>query len=167
MAGQRLVIANTTPLINFAEIGRLGLLRDLFGEIAVPQCVVEELQAKRELFPAAAVAWQAPFVCIRQAANRALVDALTRELHAGEAEYIALGVEAGSTLLLLDELAARDVAEHRGLKFTGTVGCLRLAKDLRLIDAIAPLLDDLQAKARFWLTSQVVDQVLRDAGERL
>ncbi len=36
MAQERLVIANTTPLINFAEIDRVGLLRDLFGEVIVP-----------------------------------------------------------------------------------------------------------------------------------
>lgn len=166
MAGQRVVIANTTPLINFAEIGRLELLRTLFGEIVVPQTVVDELQAKGDLFPTAALAWQAPSVRIRLPTNRALVDALTRDLHGGEAECIVLGTEMGSSLLLLDDLAPRDVAEHRGLKFTGTVGCLRMAKDLRLIDAMAPLLDDLRINARFWLTTQVIDQVLRDTGER-
>ena len=166
MAGQRVVIANTTPLINFAEIGRLELLRDLFGEITVPPSVVDELQAKRDLFPRAAVACEAPFVHVRDASNRALVDAMTRELHAGEAECIALAVEAGPALLLLDELAARGVAEHQGLRFTGTVGCLRLAKDLGLIDALAPLRVELRTKARFWLTRQVVDQVLRDADEQ-
>lgn len=166
MAGQRLVIANTTPLINFAEIDRLELLRDLFGELTVPPCVVEELQAKKALFPKGAVAWQAPFVRVCQAANRTLVDALTWGLHAGEAECIALAVERGSALLLLDDLAAREAAEHHRLRFTGTVGCLRLAKDLRLIPAVAPLLEDLQTKARFWLAPQVVDQVLRDVAER-
>jgi len=166
MAGQRLVIANTTPLINFAEIGRLELLRDLFGEIFVPPSVVEELEAKRDLFAAAAMACRAPFIHVRQAADQAMLAVLTRELHRGEAECIALGVEAGAALLLLDELAARDVAEHYGLRFTGTAGCLRLAKDLGLVTALAPLLEELRTKARFWLSRQLIDGILRDVGER-
>ncbi len=48
------VIANTTPLINFAEIDRLELLEALFGELLVPVAVVTELQAKDGLFPKAA-----------------------------------------------------------------------------------------------------------------
>ena len=165
MAGQRVVIANTTPLINFAEIGRLELLRDLFGEIVVPQGVADELRAKRDLFPAAAVACDAPFVCLRHLANRALVEMFPWELHAGEIECIALAREYPSALLLLDELAAREVAEHYGLRFTGTVGCLRLAKDLGLIEAVGPILTDLRAKARFWLSPQLVEQLRCDVGE--
>ena len=166
MASQSLVIANTTPLINFAEIGRLELLRDLFGEVAVPPAVMEELQAKRDQFPAAAGVCEAPYVRVRDATDRALVEVLRRGLHAGEADCVALALEAGPALLLLDDLAARDVAEHHGLRFTGTVGCLRAAKDLGLIDAVAPLLADLQTKARFWLTTQLAGQVLRDVGEQ-
>lgn len=165
MAQERLVIANTTPLINFAEIDRVGLLRDLFGEVIVPQAVVDELQAKSELFPRAAVAWKAPFCHLRNPVNRVQVATLTRELHAGESECIALALESPSSLLLLDEIAAREVAEHHGLRFTGTLGCVRLARQLGLLDAVAPVLDALRTEARFWIGPELVDQVLRDAGE--
>ena len=165
MVSEGIVIANTTPLINFAEVDRLELLRDLFGEVVAPKAVVDELQAKRGLFPKAASACEAPFVRVREAANRPLIATLTWELHEGEAECIALAIEAPPSLLLLDELAARSVAEHHGLRFTGTVGCLRLAKKRGLIPAIAPLLDELRQKARFWLTPGLIEQVLRDAGE--
>jgi predicted nucleic acid-binding protein len=165
MAGTRLVIANTTPLINFAEIDCLQVLGDLFGEITVPNLVRDELHAKRELFPRAAEAPEAAFVRVRQAGNRALVAALVRELHEGEAECIALALEVPGSLLLLDDVAAREAAEHHGLRFTGTVGCLRLAKDRGLIPTIGALLVELRRKARFWLAEDVVEEVLRDAGE--
>ena len=165
MANPGIVVANTTPLINFAEIDRLELLQALFGELLVPVAVVTELQSKGSLFPKAAVAGQAPFVHTRTPVNQALVATLRRELHAGEAECIALALEEPAALLLLDDVSARGVAEHHGLRFTGTVGCLRLAKELRLIPAVAPLLEDLRTKARFWLNPELVQQVLRDVGE--
>ena len=131
MANPGIVLANTTPLINFAEIDRLELLEAMFGELLVPVAVVTELQSKGSLFRKAAVAGQAPFVHTRTPVNHALVATLRRELHAGEAECIALALEESAALLLLDDISARGVAEHHGLQFTGTVGCLRLAKELR------------------------------------
>jgi predicted nucleic acid-binding protein len=165
MGSQRLVIANTTPLINFAQIERLELLRELFGEIVVPPGVREELQAKQDLFPKAAAVCDQPFVAVREVPNQPLVDTLIRELHAGEAQCIALGLAESSSLLLLDDVTARTVAAHHGLRFTGSVGCLRLAKDLGRIPAIAPVIEELRTKARFWLRAGLVVRVLRDAGE--
>jgi predicted nucleic acid-binding protein len=34
-----LIISNTTPLINFAEIGRMDVLEALFGSITIPPAV--------------------------------------------------------------------------------------------------------------------------------
>ena len=49
-----LIISNTTPLINFAEIGRMDLLDGLFGSLVIPPAVVSELNGKSTLFPLAA-----------------------------------------------------------------------------------------------------------------
>ena len=43
----RKVIANTTPLIALANIGRLELLRELYGSIIIPQAVMDEIIYKR------------------------------------------------------------------------------------------------------------------------
>ncbi len=165
MASRRIVIANTTPLINFAEIGSIRLLRDLFGEVVVPEAVVAELLFKADLFPTAAAVPDEPFIRVRQVVNRPLVANLVRELHPGEAECLALGLDETSALLLLDDLAARSIAEYHGLRFTGTLGCLRLAKERGLLPALAPVLNELRVKARFWLTTELMQRVLRDAGE--
>ena len=166
MAVQPLVISNTTPMINFAEIGRMDVLQQLFGEIVIPPAVADELHEKRDLFPAVARAMELPFIRIVAPMDRSLVSTLTLDLHLGEAECLALALEQTTeVLLLLDELAARRVARHRELKFTGTGGCLILAKTQNLIPAIAPLLDELRTKARFWLSDQVVETVLQQAGE--
>ena len=42
----RKVVANTTPLIALADIGQLELLRHLYGEILIPQAVLEEIESE-------------------------------------------------------------------------------------------------------------------------
>jgi hypothetical protein len=56
MAQERLVISNTTPLINLAEIERLDLLERLFGKIVIPPAVRDELIEKESIFERAAKA---------------------------------------------------------------------------------------------------------------
>ena len=36
------VVSNASPLINLARIGKLTLLRDLYGELIVPEAVWQE-----------------------------------------------------------------------------------------------------------------------------
>ncbi len=42
-----IIVANTTPIISLASIGRLGLLEKLFGKIIIAQAVYDEIKAKR------------------------------------------------------------------------------------------------------------------------
>jgi uncharacterized protein len=165
MASSTIVIANTTPLINFAEIGRLDLLRELFDEVTVPTAVIAELHAKADRFPLAAAATSVIFLRVHSAVSRERVQEFQSELHAGEAECLALALEQPGSWLLLDDVAARTIASRHGLRVLGTIGCLRLAKDRGLISAIAPLLDQLQTSARFWISSTLRTRVLTDAGE--
>jgi uncharacterized protein len=46
-AADRPVVTNTTPIIGLAGLGRLGLMRDLWGEVLIPAAVREELAAGR------------------------------------------------------------------------------------------------------------------------
>lgn len=41
------VVANTTPLISLASIGKLELLKDIFGEIIIADAVYNEIKAKQ------------------------------------------------------------------------------------------------------------------------
>ena len=43
----RKVVVNTTPLIALSEIGELHLLRDLYGEIDIPNAVFEEIKSEK------------------------------------------------------------------------------------------------------------------------
>ena len=45
----RLVVCNTSPLLYLHQVGRLDLLRDLYGRVQIPMAVRTELQAGAEL----------------------------------------------------------------------------------------------------------------------
>ncbi|MBE2287213.1 MAG: DUF3368 domain-containing protein [Prosthecobacter sp.] len=160
-----LIISNTTPLINFAEIGCLDVLQGLFGSLVIPPAVRAELTEKSSLFPKAAQVPSLPFIELAAPEDRLLVKSLASRLHPGEAECLALAMEHPGSLLLLDDLAAREFATSNGLLFTGTLGCLAEAKQRGLITAIKPLIDELRIRARFWISDRLVERVLRDAAE--
>lgn len=74
-------------------------------------------------------------------------------------------MEHPGSLILLDDLAAREIAAANRLHFTGTLGCLMMAKQQGLLTQIRPLLAELKEKARFWLSAELAERVLREAGE--
>lgn len=162
-----LIISNTTPLINFAEIGRMDLLEALFGSLVIPPAVVTELSDKSSLFSLAAQVQTRPSISVIAPAYQLLVRSLAGRIHLGEAECLSLALEHPGSLLLLDDLSAREVASSNRLPFTGTLGCLTQAKKEGLISAIEPLMDELRTKARFWISDRLRLRVLREAGERV
>lgn len=62
---------------------------------------------------------------------------------------MALALELGADLLLLDEREARRAAKRLGLTFVGVLGVLLGAKAKGLIPAIRPVTDALQQRAGF------------------
>ena len=162
-----LVVSDTSPLTNLAAIGRLDLLRNLFGHIQIADAVWLELNAGGRSWPGRNEVADADWVVRRGPGNLALLTALSRDLDAGEAASIALALELSAELILIDELDGRHQARRQGLTTMGVAGVLLLAKRQRLIEAVKPLLDDLRLRARFWLSHSVYEQVLAKAGESL
>jgi len=160
-----LIISYTTPLINFAEIGRMDVLEALFGTLTIPPAVAAELTAKAGLFPAAARVPAQASIRLMPPADRLLVSSLAGLVHAGESECLALAMEHPGSFLLLDDLAARELASSNHLLFTGTLGCLVQVRRQGILPTIRPLLQELRHKARFWISESLAARVLLDAGE--
>jgi len=98
-------------------------------------------------------------------ADNLLVRGLSATLHRGEAECLALAMENPDSLLVLDDLSARTVASANGLPFTGTLGILAAAKARGYLAALAPVLRQLRSHARFWISTQLEQDILAEAGE--
>ena len=158
------VIADTSAIIALERIGHLTLLRQLYRTIWIPPAVHKELlQGSRRLGwpnPLREVRW------IRMAHQpiQASSQLLQAHLGAGESEALALAMRFRSSLLLLDEVAARTVAKTLGLRFTGTLGILLHAKAKGLIPAVRPLLDEL-IRHTFHLAEPLYRETLILAGE--
>jgi predicted nucleic acid-binding protein len=86
------------------------------------------------------------------------------ELGAGERAVLALALETSESLVLLDDAAARAAANQLGLSTTGTLGLLLLAKEHRLIAALAPVIASLEERG-FRITDPVRRRTLHLAGE--
>ncbi|WP_303884140.1 DUF3368 domain-containing protein, partial [Acetomicrobium mobile] len=89
------------------------------------------------------------------------------QLDYGEAEVIALALEMGARLVLLDEKEAREFARKLGLKVLGTIGLLIWAKKEGIIDNLKVYLDALQMKAGFRVSQQLYKQVLKEVNEEM
>ena len=105
-----LVISDASTLIHLVNIGRLGLLRDFFGQLVVPPAVWKEVvdlgegrSGAEEIRRAGSSGW----MTVEAPSDNAFVRALSRELDDGEAEVIALAVERKADLILVDETEAR------------------------------------------------------------
>ena len=161
-----IVVTNTSPIINLAAVGQLGLLRQLYGQIVIPQAVYAEIVGRGAGQPGADEVAASDWIRTRQVVNRTTVAALQLELDDGEAEAIALAVEASADLLLMDEALGRAIAARFGLRFIGLLGCLVEAKNKELVSAVRPIVDDLIEKASFWIGRPLYERVLQAAGER-
>lgn len=160
-----IVVSNTSPLMNLAAIGQLGLLERLFEKVLIPEAVLQELSVVGlEQFGTKEIR-KLPWIETRSVTNRTLVDYLLLELDKGEAEAIALATEMRADLLLLDERLARRAASRLGLRFTGLLGLLVEAKHRGFIVAVKPALDALTTKAGFWVSRDLYARALQAAGE--
>ena len=104
-----------------------------------------------------------PWVEMREPRSEVVLSLIT-DLGAGETATLALALERGDAVVILDDALARRHAQRLGVRFTGTLGLLLDAKRAGLIDAVTPVLDELQS-LRFRLSAGTREVILRLAGE--
>lgn len=157
------VVSNTTPVSNLIRIGRLALLGEIFGRIAIPIQVAEELDRGEHVLGRWREAPGADCLSVLAPESGPFLHQLSLQLDAGEAGAIALAVDHGA-LVLLDEVAARKIAAHHQLRLTGTLGILVEAKRLGLVATVRPLMEALEREG-FHVSTKLRARVLHEAGE--
>ncbi|ASJ06495.1 DUF3368 domain-containing protein [Thermococcus pacificus] len=125
------VVFNSSPVIALAKLGYLKHAVRLFGEVFVPEAVVEDINAKEdEVSSVLSKLLKSGEVKMASPSREALPG--YSGLHHGELEAIALAKELGA-FVILDDLKARKAARLEGLSVIGTVAVLRLLKDAGLL----------------------------------
>ena len=156
----RKVIVNSTPLITLSKINRLELLKELYGEITIPEAVFHEVTAKndgikRKLLESGA------WVHVQQISDDSDKRMYKAKLHDGEVEVMILAQEVKADLVIIDDNAARKTAIYLGLPLTGTIGVLLRAKEKGMIPRVMPLVENLEQNGMYvspqlkaWVRSQ-------------
>jgi predicted nucleic acid-binding protein len=124
------IVSNAGPLINFSLLKKIDLLKRLFDKVYIPDAVFDEIivgknkPGEKELKQALKEGW----LFKRTIENELAVQSLLGTLHRGEAEAIILSKELQIDRVIFDDLIARRKAAALGLKVTGTIGLMLLAR---------------------------------------
>ena len=165
VAGKRgqivaLVIADAGPLIALAKVGRLGLLKALFGRVHLTPEVLAELSLE-----GGGAEVRALQVALHEGRLAPAASQATAEPHPfldnGEASCLTFAISHARTLLIIDEKLGRREAKRMGIAITGTAGVLVAAKARGLVDAVVPVLQAMRAAGYF-----LGDKVIEDAREQ-
>lgn len=158
MPDGELVVADTSPLLNVALIGRLDLLREQFDGVTAPEQVWDELAAGDDGLDDPRALRDEGFLELVPVEESSLFVELRRELDRGEAAALAYAIDADADLVLLDERDARRVARRHDRSVTGVIGVLLRAAEHDRID-LRDELDRLRAEG-FWISDELYHDVL-------
>lgn len=152
------VVSDASPVMNLASIGRLELLREMYGTVVIPPAVWAEVVAGD---PRSRPSW----LGLCSPSNIQFVESLRTEVDLGEAEALALAKEVAADLLLIDEKKGRAVAKRLGLRYVGLLGVLVDAKQRQIIPELATIMELLVSRAGFRVSQSLYRQVLDSVGE--
>jgi len=158
------IVSNSSPIIHLAKIGRLDLLQLLFNTIMIPRAVYMECVVEGGNRPEVELIKNAKWIRVIEVENTNLVKLLKAQIDEGESETIALALETGADLALLDDYEAREKGKLFGLQVTGTVGILLKARKEGLIKNLKKEIKNLQLSG-FWLREKFIKEILKTVGE--
>jgi len=159
------VVSNAGPLIALGKLGRLDILRKLYGTVLVAEEVYEEVVTS-------GVAYGAPDAyLIREYFSEGAFEKrqveiveLGREarIEDGERATIELALREGAEFVLIDDAVARGVAEKHGLRVKGTLGVLLEAvrKGILTMDEGIILIHQIKRRRDIWIRDSLCDLAL-------
>ncbi len=135
----------------------------LAARIVVPHAVWDEVTVRGQNAPGAEEVRQTTWL-EQQAVDSLTVEPLAILVDQGEAEVIALARALPGSVAVLDDARARRVAERMSVRRIGTLGLLRRAKRMGLLEQLRPHLEALQENG-IYIRQALINAVLADVGE--
>lgn len=129
-------VVDASPLILYARIDQLNLLSDLSSRIIVPSIVMTEVQKglPRDECAKSAIDWATTY----RRENIPVPDSVEHwDLGPGETQVISFCLQHDCFAILDDRMARRCVKAH-GLKMTGSLGVILMARKQGLISSARP-----------------------------
>lgn len=163
MPNSRLVVSDTSPLLNLALIERLDLLETQFSDVTVPRRVWRELTERNDGLEALRGLRDDGVLRLVEVERSDLFVEIFHELDLGETAAICYAVEHDADLVLLDERDGRRVARRHDLDITGVIGILLRGSKTGEVDLESEL--DALREAGFWISDDLYARVLSEADE--
>lgn len=154
-----IVVADTSPINYLLLIKEIDILTRMYGKVVIPRAVQEELL--RPVAPEIVRAWigEAPaWLEVRTPLNAP--DSSLSKLDQGERDAIMLATELRADQLIVDDREGRKQAEERHIPVIGTLGVLKEAATLGLLDLRAAV-QRLQTTS-FYVAPEVLKALLND-----
>jgi predicted nucleic acid-binding protein len=160
-------VSDTSPILGLSAIGLLQLLRNQFETVFIPHAVLDELKVESGFRGTSHVdqALKESWLQVCEIQNKPLAQALSLELDKGESESIALAVDLGMQILIMDETMGRERARAMGLQTIGVLGVLLHARKQKEIQSVRSAMQLLRQEIGFFISEDLFEQVLRAAGE--
>jgi predicted nucleic acid-binding protein len=161
---KRVIVADAGPLIALAKIEQIQLLQSLFKHVHVPAIVLQEATGDpRKAGADSVLNFVTRFATVHDMQCSDVIDRLSVEIDAGEAQAIALACELKCGVLM-DDAIGRSVAKRLELPVIGVLGVLLQAKREDKISSVRECVEKL-VEVRYRLSESLVEQVLRLANE--
>ncbi len=152
-----IVVSDTSPLCYLLLINQIDVLQTLYDVVIIPQAVANELSAPQT--PSFVKNWMAhPPSWLQIQLAEPLQNIELKTLDPGEREAIVLAEQLNADLVILDDKAARRIAEERGLRMIGLLGIVKDAARSGLLD-LETTFEQLR-EAGFWVAPRLLEQLL-------
>ena len=154
-----IVVSDTSSLCYLLLVNQIDVLQALYDVVIIPQAVAHELSAPKT--PSVVKNWLAypPSWLQIQVTEPSQSDEL-KLLDPGEREAILLAEQLNADLVILDDKAARRLAEERGLRIIGLLGILKDASRIGLLD-LETTFEQLR-ESGFWVAPSLLERLLAE-----
>ncbi len=150
---QEKVYVDTSSLIILNKINALDLLNKIYSNVIITNYIQLELN---EAIPS--------WISVELTYNIDQSFLKNFNLGLGETSIIINAIK-NNGFLIIDDLKARKIATTLRLSFTGSIGILIIAKELKLIDSVKYYLENIQ-ETNFRLSDALINKVLEITNEK-
>jgi len=157
-------VVNASPIISLTKINKASFLIELCDELLIRKGVAEEIDRGTEDDPARVWLQQFAGAYVKDVGS---IDAVISawDLGRGETEVINWAFNNPDWTPVLDDRAARNCVHSLNRRVFGTIGILIMAKKQQKIEAINPLLIQLD-QIGFRISRDLFDTAADLAGEK-
>jgi predicted nucleic acid-binding protein len=148
-----IIISDTSCLILLSKIGELDLLKKISNKVFITAAIQSEYGKDLP-----------PWITMREPHNSHYQSILEIDLDKGEASAIALSLEMDNSIVIIDDLKGRNVAQRLNLRYSGTFGLILRAKQIGAIQSVKPILTKVM-ETNFRFSEKLFKLILEQAGE--